>query len=796
MFPGPKTALEQVLAIASVPGNQLELIDFDEIEGGGLNLHVSIDCSDIPHSHGGMPLRPRERFDIWVPKDFPFEAPVLVVSHSRFSGFPHVYWGYYLCLYQAPESEWNSSDGIFGFIDRVDLFLRKAAAGELDPVGAPMHPPTTPSSTKTDLPTVIPKVDAPHTDGNIWFGFAKIENISRRRIDVTGWSSLFDEEWPDVPIAATVLLNQPLSHQFPSRIGELIVALQDRGVSRNTLILLLRCVLIQSEKDTPALLLIGAPMRGIRGEENPKQHLTAWWIDSDSANALRLAMPRPDDSEELRHLRADFEQGLFEILVKQPVHWCPLFEDRPEIIVRRDKDTSATWFRGKTVTIWGCGAIGAQIAEGVVRAGAARLIIYDKARVKPGVLVRQPYEDLDIGYFKANVLKLRLQRIRPDLVIESHIADVRTSALDRENWSDDADILFDATASRAVLAKLEWARKKHFQRVPIVSMVLGPGAEKGMLLVTGAGHSGGPFDASRSAKLCLLRDRQGSPYLEDFFPKSQGHAFQPEPGCSEPTFVGSYSDVASLSHLMLNAVPNILRSLHPSEAEARFYAPSFNSGRPGGQLRYRFSGRLRSSDLTNGFEIRISQRAWCQMERNVKNSGWRFGDRVETGGILLGERDESLKIMWVDEFSPPPCDSKQTPSEFICGTRGTADLHQKRDRMSRGSIRYIGMWHTHPESYPLPSGTDIQAMAALSEETGGLLAHSLMIVIGTPYQRLALATYAFSGAELNHKTFIRTCSVSFPPSGLQERRWRNKQVTQFVTKFLQIAKRTISRNEL
>jgi hypothetical protein len=202
MFPGPKTALEQVRAIASAPGSPLELLEFEEVDGGGLDLHVSIDCKGIPYSLGGMPLRARERFHIWVPKDFPFEVPVLVVSHKRFLGFPHVYWGYYLCLYQAPETEWNSSDGIFGFTERVDLFLRKAAAGQLDPVGAPMHPPTTPASKKTDLPTVIPKADTPPAGGEIWFGFATIENISRRRIDITGWRSVLDEEWPDGPIAS------------------------------------------------------------------------------------------------------------------------------------------------------------------------------------------------------------------------------------------------------------------------------------------------------------------------------------------------------------------------------------------------------------------------------------------------------------------------------------------------------------------------------------------------------------------------------------------------------------------
>ena len=104
----------------------------------------------------------------------------------------------------------------------------------------------------------------------------------------------------------------------------------------------------------------------------------------------------------------------------------------------------------------------------MARAGAARLIIYDNARIKPGVLIRQPYEDLEVGFYKADALKLRLQRIRPDLVIEAHVADVRHAVLDRVDWHDNVDIVFDATASRAVLAKLEWTRKIHFQRVQLL----------------------------------------------------------------------------------------------------------------------------------------------------------------------------------------------------------------------------------------------------------------------------------------------------------------------------------------
>ena len=245
--------------------------------------------------------------------------------------------------------------------------------------------------------------------------------------------------------------------------------------------------------------------------------------------------------------------------------------------------------------------------------------------------------------------------------------------------------------------------------------------------------------------------------------------------------------------MMLNAVPDILGSIEPSEAEARFYGTSLDQRKAVTHLSYRIDGRLLSVDLASEFEVRISQSAWLQMQKHVDRSAWRFGQRVETGGILLGERDETLKIMWVDEFSPPPGDSTLTPTEFICGTRGTAQLHAKRDRESRGSIRYIGMWHTHPESLPVPSSTDLVAMSTLSSETGGQFAHSLMVIIGTPYHRLALATYAFSQAELRQRKVSRTCEVSFPPSILQDRRNRLRSLLPRVArKLLQMANHVFS----
>lgn len=186
MTAGQTMALEQLREVEAAPDSPLEIISFAELRNGRLAVDISVDCSTILQNVDGMPLRSRERLKIYIPPDFPFSHPQLYSAHRRWENYPHVYWATYLCLYQAPDTEWNPSDGMFGFVARIEVFLRDAALGKLDPVGAPLHPPTTPDAGRYDLPTIIPQVNAPTVADQPWFGFALIQEISERRIDITG----------------------------------------------------------------------------------------------------------------------------------------------------------------------------------------------------------------------------------------------------------------------------------------------------------------------------------------------------------------------------------------------------------------------------------------------------------------------------------------------------------------------------------------------------------------------------------------------------------------------------------
>jgi integrative and conjugative element protein (TIGR02256 family) len=78
---------------------------------------------------------------------------------------------------------------------------------------------------------------------------------------------------------------------------------------------------------------------------------------------------------------------------------------------------------------------------------------------------------------------------------------------------------------------------------------------------------------------------------------------------------------------------------------------------------------------------------------------------LEGGGLLLGYiRGSHLEI--VEATVPTKFDRR-----FRTFFERMRDLHehiaQKRWADSQGLIRYVGEWHTHPQDYPSPSGTDL-----------------------------------------------------------------------------------------
>ena len=289
-------------------------------------------------------------------------------------------------------------------------------------------------------------------------------------------------------------------------------------------------------------------MRRVLPRGRALQHLAVWEISADDADKLRQLDIAAQVGETAQWTEA--VKAVVKWSVSAEVGWCKVSEMRPEVTQRRDQSSPMKWFRGKRVAIWGCGAIGTHVAESVVRSGARSVELVDNKSVIPGLLVRQGFEDADIGRNKACALSERLKRIAPDLETVVSTDDLIAS-ITVSNPLPSVDLVMDCTASLAVRTALERERRDVDPRPAIASMAIDSHAGTGAATLSTPEHSGGTLDLVRRLKLEACRTPQLSKPLEAFWPSSTpSESFQPEPGCSEPTFIGSNADLAGLSARM------------------------------------------------------------------------------------------------------------------------------------------------------------------------------------------------------------------------------------------------------
>jgi predicted acylesterase/phospholipase RssA/proteasome lid subunit RPN8/RPN11 len=751
MISGQTLALRQLEDVAAISGDALKLLAVTHVGEGAaawLCAEVDVPCGHYPRAPDGIAFEPRERLLIYIPPGFPFDRPHAVAPHQRWAGYPHVMRDQTLCLYQAPANEWDPSDGMFGFLQRLDQWLAAAALGELDPMGAPLHPPLAYTMADSTAPSVIVRADAPEPGTAPWLGFAILERRGNLRLELTDWIALTIDPVPST-VAPAVLLTEPFPSLFPRRVRDLIAELKARGVPRWRLLLLLKLAAFRNEPKAPLHFVVGAPMRGVRGEGNLRQHLEIWHIPGVVADGLRATVLAADGSGELHQLGEEIERLVLEWADHAEVDWCDVLEARPEIVVSRDTGRPTAWFEGRAVAVWGCGALGGPIAESLVRAGVRKLVLRDKAVVRPGLLVRQLFDDADIGRGKAEALAERLRRIRPDLEIVANGRDL-LRVLDEPTWHDDVEVIIETTGSESVLSKLELVRRQSTKPPAIASMVVGHEAKHGFVAIAGSRHTGGPMDVCRRAKIVACSRPDLYALRDEFWPEPRRRPFQPEPGCSEPTFVGGAADVGALAGILLNALGEVLQA-NVDAAVAHFATlPStLGSLSTPAFATLRFSPDLVVDDPHAGFEIRLAREAYAEIQSWLRRSTRLAGATVETGGYLFGDRDDATGVLWVTEASGPPRDSAASSEAFVCGVEGVDALVSEKRQRTRDALRLVGLWHAHPDAPPLPSATDVQGMAHVIADSPAPSARALLMIIGnTVVGPPIIGAYDFSREDL------------------------------------------------
>ncbi len=724
-----RLADEQISEIVDSSDGTVQIHGEPQPTGNYQRFEISIRFDGLELDEGGLRVRARESFYILVPPAFPFDHPLVFTPHVRFAGFNHVQWCRYLCLYGS-SADWRPENGMYGFFKRLDRWIRDAAVNNLDPDDAPLHPPIA-------YPTVkclfVPRANTPFVEGLPWFGIAELR-ARNNRTEIIGWKT-DQEEQPD-QYAPAILLHDKFPFEYPETVHALLKELEKHGIDYVPFIRQLSLYARQRHDGTPLTIVLGTPMRRVTPGGRNLQHLAVWEISASDANKLReldLCAQFGDSNQRTAAIEKVVEWSL-----SAKVGWCMVREMRPEVTRRRDHKSPMAWFYGKHVAIWGCGAVGTQVAESVVRAGASTVELVDNKTVAPGVLVRQGFEDTDIGRSKSRALADRLKRIEPDLE-----AVVSSEDLIQRITGDDpipkVDLVFDCTASAVVRTALERALRDVDSRPTIASIAIDGQASMAIATLSMPNHSGGTLDLVRRLKLEACRSAQLLRPLEAFWPEAvSSEEFQPEPGCSEPTFIGSNADLAGLSARMLNAIARAVAMDRDYETGMGWLAEE-----AGPIHAFTWSRDYTLRDKEGGYSVRVCSLATREMRGWARRSVRTMGPNLETGGIVFGELNEAAGVLWVTDVEGPPPDSDAGEHHFTCGTQGMKEVAQDKHRKYRGSVDCVGSWHTHPTSIAHPSDLDLNAVEQILADPVSTRRTCLILILSGNPNNPILGAHAF-----------------------------------------------------
>ena len=603
-------------------GQRAALADLDAIEATGEGLRVEscrvdgtllvvtleLDCRAVREEarDGGLELHEREFVQLLFAPAYPLRPPVLTVTHTRFGGYENVMRGGAICVFRSVDTEWSPDDGMGVFIrDRVWGWLRKAARGDVLRAGGVFHAPVV--NELQPYRDVI-RYEAPEPKGERpWVGFVTVRDQgaagykqsapAMQRWELTGWrerarSQRDDEEW-----GAAFLIGVREGFYFPETLGGLLDVLEAGGVERRRAVGQMAAAARLNGADRELIVVVGVPMGpGAAG----LSHLTTLVLNRAASLLLFRAGGTRQKEAAVDAVLAQAAAIRLGVLFSR--------EARTSVAKRRDATAPVDWLAGKTVAVWGAGAIGAPMAEWAVRAGAARILLRDTKRVHRGLLVRQPYRREDEEVLKVDALRERLLAIRPDLDVRVSMSDLRAAHSRHDEWAGRIDLIINATASIAVRTALDCASAVG---TAVLTVGVDGRAERVFARLVPAGAGITTAEVEREARLDVATRPELAPYASAFFPASEHEGFFPEPGCSDATFVGSAADMGALAGASLNWATQALTDGAAGVGMALFAAQPHVALRDGATAAHEVRCRARQAlaDPRHGMEVRMSDAA-------------------------------------------------------------------------------------------------------------------------------------------------------------------------------------------
>ncbi len=118
----------------------------------------------------------------------------------------------------------------------------------------------------------------------------------------------------------------------------------------------------------------------------------------------------------------------------------------------------------------------------------------------------------------------------------------------------------------------------------------------------------------------------------------------------------------------------------------------------------------------------------------------------ETGGMLIGYIAETGDAVVLDIVGPGPT-AQHARYSFVPDSEYQQIELESRFHGSQGRRTYLGDWHTHPSSAPLPSYRDKRTLAKIAAEPASQTSTPLMVILGKVDSCWTIGAMKYLGAS-------------------------------------------------
>ncbi|MCY4364739.1 MAG: ThiF family adenylyltransferase [Chloroflexi bacterium] len=363
----------------------------------------------------------------------------------------------------------------------------------------------------------------------------------------------------------------------------------------------------------------------------------------------------------------------------------------------------------------GAGAIGSPVLTNLTRSGYGKFTIVDEDVLHPHNLARHSLSASYLGWHKADALAAELSSIMPEEPpVRSIVANVlmpgeKSGELEAEYR--DSDLILDMAASIPVSRHLVHDIRSEARRV---SLFLNPSGSALTVLAEDAGREIQLDSLEMQFYRALVKDNSLGSLLDNPSRNRTGQT------CRDLSAEISQNDVVMHSGMGSRAVQRLAEN---DRALVRTWLLDENDN------------YLLVMDLEPAAPVKITREDWTViydselLDRLAQMRESRLPN--ETGGVLIGSRDRTRKILYVVDALPSPSDSEELKTSYIRGTKGLSEEVERIANITGSNLDYIGEWHSHPDGNSVkPSANDQRLLNWIRsglEETGET---GLMCIIG------------------------------------------------------------------